>query len=162
MFSKIAQHPFLIFFVGASVTAVLIFASYVYTTRTPALCEIGTHTLKLKKEIAVTLRTTEAEQREGLSGKKSLADNEGMLFVFDSPTSRGFWMKDMRFAIDIISLDMYMRVVGIIPNATPESYPRVFYTPETMQYTLEVPSGFAQKEGIVVGDKASVVSECPR
>ncbi len=128
----------------------------------PEVCELGTHTLELKNKIGVTLRTTQAEHREGLSGKKSLADNEGMLFVFDSPASRGFWMKDMRFAIDIISLDMYMRVVGIIPNATPESYPRVFYTPETMQYTLEVSGGYAQKEGIVVGDKASVVSPCPR
>ena len=41
-------------------------------------------------------------QRRGLSGRPSLARGEGMLFVYDEPAPRGFWMPDMNFDIDIV------------------------------------------------------------
>ena len=38
----------------------------------------------------------------GLSGRISLEEGRGMLFVFDTPGRYGFWMKDMNLSIDII------------------------------------------------------------
>ena len=39
---------------------------------------------------------------KGLSGRDNLADDEGMFFVFEKSDIYPFWMKDMKFAIDII------------------------------------------------------------
>src|SRR3989344_5288383 len=41
----------------------------------------------------------------GLSGKKSLEKDSGMLFVFDTTGIYGFWMKEMAFPIDVIWID---------------------------------------------------------
>ena len=48
-------------------------------------------------EIEIEIADTPAERSQGLSGRRSLAENEGMLFVFDSSLIASFWMKDMRF-----------------------------------------------------------------
>src|SRR3954471_24776165 len=45
--------------------------------------------------IQVDISDTEALREQGLSGRTSLAENEGMLFVFPTPGPYGFWMKDM-------------------------------------------------------------------
>ncbi len=45
-----------------------------------------------------------SEQRRGLGYRDQLKTNQGMLFVYDNPGVRSFWMKGMRFAIDIIWL----------------------------------------------------------
>jgi hypothetical protein len=41
----------------------------------------------------------------GLSNKNSIKENEGMLFVLNPSSRRGFWMKDMKFPIDVIWLN---------------------------------------------------------
>src|SRR3989344_4302445 len=58
-------------------------------------------TLGDKKSIEIG--DEEAERAQGLSGRKSLAENEGMLFVFGGKDVKpAFWMKDMLMPIDII------------------------------------------------------------
>jgi len=79
-----------------------------------------------------------------------------MLFIFPKSDKQSFWMPDMRFAIDIIWLDEYMKVVHIKESATPESYPEKFTTSVPAKYVLEVPAGFSKEKGIVVGDQAVV------
>src|SRR5581483_7593288 len=50
----------------------------------------------------VEMATTPAEQACGLSGREGLADGTGMFFVFGSGGMQSFWMKDMKFPIDIV------------------------------------------------------------
>jgi len=63
-------------------------------------------------EIADTL----GERERGLSGKQSLGDDKGMLFIFEEETLPGFWMKDMKFPIDILWIDENKKIVGIEKN----------------------------------------------
>lgn len=84
---------------------------------------------------------TEAKRTLGLSGRKSLQTNQGMLFVFDEPSQPGFWMKDMNFPIDIIWLDENKKIIGIEKNLQPSSYPQVFYPPQKIKSVLEINSG---------------------
>ncbi len=107
---------------------------------------------KLKVDLAVT----PTEMRQGLSGRKELANNEGMLFVFPTETVPSFWMKDMRFAIDIIWLDKQSRVVGIEHNMQPDSYPQLFSPSQPIKYVLEVKAGWAKKHAIKLGDRAEL------
>jgi uncharacterized membrane protein (UPF0127 family) len=97
---------------------------------------------------------TAALRERGLSGRKGLAENEAMLFVFDNIGRPGFWMQDMLFSIDMLWLDSTKRVVYIVPNIGPETYPKVFKPPTDAQYVLEVSAGNAAKIGIQVGDVA--------
>lgn len=117
-----------------------------------------------KKESGVTVRIGEAgfqveiadnpvSQAQGLSGRESLPVENGMLFVFQKSDIQKFWMKDMKFPIDIIWIKEN-RVVGIIVGAEPETgldY-EIYSSPEPVDKVLEVNAGQAQLLGIKVGD----------
>ncbi|MEI6238027.1 MAG: DUF192 domain-containing protein [bacterium] len=104
------------------------------------------------EEIRIIKARTNDEQTLGLSGRDSLALNSGMLFYFDHDDFWKFWMKDMKFSIDIIWLDKDFRVIDIKNNATPSTYPELFTSKNVARYVLEVPAGFAQnyllKDGV--------------
>ena len=110
---------------------------------------IGTDT------IAVEVESTEAAREQGLSGRASLAEGSGMLFVFEQPGKYGFWMKDMNFDLDMIFADSSGRIVTIARDATAASYhlnpPQVFYPSAPVLYVLEVPAGFADAHNIKEG-----------
>lgn len=106
--------------------------------------------------VLVEVANTPALREKGLSGHAPLGAGEGMLFVFGQDVTDGFWMKDMLFPIDIIWIDAEGRVVTVVPDATPESYPEVFYPTKPARYVLEVPAGFAQMHGIAEGTKVVV------
>lgn len=89
---------------------------------------------------------------QGLSGREKLADNTGLLFIFPVPGYYPFWMKDMRFPIDIIWIGADKKVVGFSENLSPESYPKTFAPPSPVQYVLEVNAGWVKERGIVIGD----------
>jgi len=103
--------------------------------------------------ITVELATTEAEREQGLSGRASLAEGSGMLFVFDEDGDWGIWMKDMQFAIDILFLSENGSVVSINANVSPDTYdtdpPQIFYPPLAVRYVLELPAGYAAAHNIV-------------
>jgi len=90
----------------------------------------------------VRIADTAASRERGLSGKDTLNENEGMLFVFSKTSKDGFWMKDMRFPIDILWFDENGELVGKKEEATPESFPEVFYPESPARYVLETHAGF--------------------
>jgi len=105
-------------------------------------------------ELSTEIADTPEKKALGLSGRKSLGENEGMLFVFEVADNRYFWMKDMNFSLDIIWIGENKEVVDITRNATPESYPEKF-SPETpAKYVLEVSAGFSDANNIKIGDYA--------
>lgn len=98
---------------------------------------------------------TEASRQQGLSGTKSLSENEAMLFAYDYPTRPGIWMKDMHYSLDIVWLDSTKRVISIERDVSPETYPRVFLPQSDAQYVVELPAGFSQKHGLALGQTVS-------
>lgn len=98
---------------------------------------------------------TEPVRQKGLSGTKSLGDNEAMLFVFDNPGRWGIWMKEMHYNIDIVWLNESKKVVSIERDVSPETYPRVFLPQSDALYVVELPAGFAAKNGLGVGQMVS-------
>jgi hypothetical protein len=62
-----------------------------------------------------------------------------------SATAQNYWMKEMNFPIDIVWIDDNFRVVDIIYDARPESYPNLFTSPKSVKYVLELNSGEALK-----------------
>lgn len=101
--------------------------------------------------IKVEIADTELKRKRGLSGRMSLAEGSGMLFVFEESGMWGIWMKDMRFPLDIIWLNTNHKVITIASQVVPDSFPTVFYPSAPAQYVIEVPAGFVKSHSIAEG-----------
>jgi uncharacterized membrane protein (UPF0127 family) len=109
------------------------------------------------REVSVRLAETKEERIRGLSGSNRLPKNTGMLFILDAPGTYGFWMKDMRYPIDIIWINEAFSVVSFAENASPEDYPRVYSPESDALYVLEVPAGFVKDASIVKREKVDFI-----
>ena len=96
---------------------------------------------------------TQEKMYAGLSVRDSMNESEGMLFPFATEQPQGFWMKGMKFPIDIIWLDKDKKVVHIEPSLTPcTPFSCPTYTPsQPSLYVLETVSGFAAKHDVKEG-----------
>lgn len=103
--------------------------------------------------VKVEVVDTPATRERGLSGRPSLAKNEGMLFIFPIEDVYPFWMKDMLFPIDIIWISKERVVVDIVPDLSPDTYPTAFSPHGSALYVLETAAGFAKEHSIQVGDR---------
>ena len=103
--------------------------------------------------LKVDLATTPGAQAQGLSGRKSLAEGEGMLFVFPKPSKYFFWMKNMNFPIDIIWLDANQKIIYLKKDALPELFPETYGPEKNSLYVLEVKALFTEKNNSKLGDK---------
>ena len=138
------------FYAGLLIAAMVIMALFFYRTNLP-LSESATRGefggVSLKIEVA----TTSAAQERGLSGRASIPNDYGMLFVFPKDGLYGFWMKDMLTPIDIFLLDDKGQVISIAEGVATSSYPNVFYPSIPARYVLETISGFARVHAIATG-----------
>lgn len=101
--------------------------------------------------LRIEYATTVAERKRGLSGRKSVPNDYGMLFVFPKDDYYGFWMKDMLVPLDIFWLDGKGHVVSFVPEVATSTYPNVFYPIKPARYVLETAAGFALTHGIATG-----------
>ena len=108
------------------------------------------------ENLSATLSTTPESQSKGLAIKDSIEQNEGMLFIFKSPQKYSFWMKDMKFPIDILWIDSSGKIVHIEKNLQPCVFllpcPS-YFPPDDSLYVLEVISNFTNKFDINIGDQ---------
>lgn len=109
------------------------------------------------QEIIVTVADTPALRAQGLSFRDSIKQNEGMLFVFETPEMSGFWMKDMSFSIDVIWFDKEKRIIDVWENADPQSYPRIVTPRVPAQFVLEVPAGFFKENKLKIGNMFEIL-----
>jgi len=93
-------------------------------------------------------------RQKGLMFRKSLPENEGMLFVFDEEDRYSFWMKNMFIPLGIIWISKDKRIVDIMADLKPcvdtcdNLIPK-----EKVKYVLEVNSGFVNKYKLNLGDQ---------
>lgn len=97
---------------------------------------------------------TQAKREKGLSGRDSLGENEGMIFLLPYPARYSFWMKDMKFPLDFVWL-LDDKIVDLTPTARPEEGLAVFtdYVPRLpANRVIELNSGTISKESLKIGD----------
>jgi len=100
--------------------------------------------------IVAEVARTEDEQATGLMHREALAEDGGMLFVFQDYEERSFWMKDTWIPLDIAFMDPTFRITGIAA-LEPESEELVD-SPGRAQFALEVNRGWFEAHGVSVGD----------
>ena len=98
------------------------------------------------------------DKQIGLTKYSAIMDNQGMLFVFDNPDINGFWMKNMKFPIDIIFIkdDTIISFVEKAPIADPKKDPTIYNPDAPVNYVLEINDGLIKKYNIKKGDKVKI------
>jgi hypothetical protein len=111
-----------------------------------------------KNVFDVETAKSDKDKQIGLTKYKSLKESQGMLFVFDQKDNYSFWMKNMKFSIDIIFIDNDT-IVDLVENATPpvkDTEPIVYKSDSPVNYVLEIKSGLVKKHNIKTGDKLKI------
>ncbi len=123
------------------------------------LSNTTTNFVKIKNLIIpVDLAITPDQQAKGLSIKNILNESQGMLFPFHNPGDYSFWMKDMKFPLDILWINSDNKIVHIEKNLQPCVFFLLCpsYSPHSIsKYVLEVNSNYTTKNNITVGDIVS-------
>jgi len=114
--------------------------------------------------IPVIVAKTDIQRRDGLSNQDGLPEGEGMFFEFVQKNVKPpFWMKDMKFAIDILWINdneivqIDSDVQPPKPGTTDDNL--ILYMPnQPIDYVLEMIAGFAEENNIEVGDIVDLTS----
>jgi hypothetical protein len=105
-------------------------------------------------QLVADVAATGEQRSKGLAVKDSLAEHESMLFVFSKANDYQFWMKDMKFAIDIMWLDTDRKVVHVersLEPCEPDEPCPTYGSGADSQYVLETVAGFAEKYDVTEG-----------
>ncbi|TXB71341.1 DUF192 domain-containing protein [Paracoccus aurantiacus] len=108
------------------------------------------------KQVRVEIADDPAERAQGLMARRSLAPESGMLFIYDSPQTVSFWMKNTLIPLDMVFMDDRGVIRHIHPNAVPLDLTSVpgaapdDPSPERLM-VLEVAGGGAGRMGLQPG-----------
>jgi len=105
------------------------------------------------------LAVSDEERAQGLMFREKINEDQAMLFLFEEEDIHSFWMKNMRFAIDILWLDGRKRIVHIenrVPTCANDPCPS--YVPAAAaSYVLELEAGFVEKHVLRLYDRIEFV-----
>jgi len=108
------------------------------------------------QEILITLRvevvTRIPSLTKGLSDRPNLPAEEGMLFVVDPKETPVFWMRGMKFPLDIIFFDREKKITDMFQDLQPCENCTTFSAREPSPYTLEINAGLSRIYGLRRGD----------
>ena len=102
----------------------------------------------------VELANDDASRAQGLMFRDDMPADHGMLFLFDEPEERQFWMKNCRMPLDILYFDEKYKLVSVqqrVPACRSEPCP-VYPSEGAAKYVLELNAGVANKLGVKPGD----------
>lgn len=99
----------------------------------------------------IEMATTDEQRERGLMFRESLASDHGMLFIFDTPQTVNFWMKNTLIPLDIVFIKGNGTISHIHRMAVPHDE-SLISSGEPVKMVLEIAGGQADKQGIGVGD----------
>ena len=101
---------------------------------------------KIKVELAATFE----DRKKGLMFRKDLDSGSGMLFVYGSPRTVNFWMKNTQIPLDIAFADERGIITRVVKNAVPYSLDLISGG-KNIQYVVEVNAGDSTKLNLFEG-----------
>lgn len=110
-----------------------------------------------KTEFTVEIVDTENKRTKGLSGRKNMPKDTGMLFIFPTANIYNFWMKEVHFPLDFIWInqnkivDITENVASPSPN-TPDNQLTIYNPKMAVDKVLELNAGVIQSSNIKIGD----------
>lgn len=112
-------------------------------------------TLTLGSESLVAqVAADDASRERGLMSRTNLGKDEAMLFVFPTPRSVAFWMKDTPTPLSIAYIGPSGRIFEI-HDMKPFDETPVPSASEAVVYAIETPQGWFAKHGVLAGSTIS-------
>ena len=108
---------------------------------------------------SVEIVNTPQTRAQGLMYRDNIDDYTGMFFVMPNDVMLPFWMKNVKFPLDIIFIDKNLTIIDIAHDTKPctQSKCELFSPQVPYRYVLEVMGGSSKLNNIQVGDKIEVV-----
>lgn len=134
--------------------------NYLFRHAATPLGQSPSSTITINKHaFRVIVAKSDNEKEIGLSNKSSLASDQGMLFPFQTADYYAFWMKNMKFPIDIIYINN-SRIVTIFhsvpsPKNTNDQLP-IYKPSQPANNVLEINAGLAKKYNFKEGDAVQI------
>ena len=113
---------------------------------------------KPETKIDIQIADNDFDRGLGLMFRKSMEENQGMLFIFPADTIQNFWMRNTYIPLDMIFANS-MNIIVTIQHATSTLSDQTYSSNAPAKYVIEVNSGFTDKNKIKVGDKISWIRE---
>jgi len=109
--------------------------------------------------VTAELAVTDEERQLGLMFREKINPDQGMLFIFEEEGIHSFWMRNMRFSIDILWLDKDKRIVHVERVVPPcKELPCPSYSSEySAKYVLELKAGSADEHKLKMFDRLEFV-----
>lgn len=132
-------------------------ASGAMSTATAAPVAFDTTTLRIgDRLLTVEVASTGAQSERGLGYRDALAPDAGMIFDLHQSRVAEFWMKGMRFPLDMVWVDETKRVAAVTSDVqpqpgAPDSELRRYTPPVAVRYVLELNAGAAARLGLSSG-----------
>jgi len=102
-----------------------------------------------EKTFTIEVADDAGERSTGLMFRETMADDRGMLFVFERTQPVSFWMKNTPMPLDLIFIGEDGTVSAVLPG---EPFSEAAISPgEPVRFVLELKAGAAKKAGIVEG-----------
>ncbi|MDI1448851.1 DUF192 domain-containing protein [Polyangium sp. 6x1] len=120
----------------------------------PLLLREGKVVFADAKDEAVTVEIAQRDQERarGLMYRKEMAEERGMIFVFERREVHQFWMHNTCIPLDMLFVDDDGTIVGIEEN-TPTMNDSTFSVPCASRYVIEVNAGYCRRHGVRAGQK---------
>ncbi|MCP4976141.1 MAG: DUF192 domain-containing protein [Maribacter sp.] len=103
-------------------------------------------------DLDIEIAETDYETETGLMYRKSMDENQGMLFIFPDIRQHYFHMKNTEFGLDIVFLDENQEIASFQENTEPFNE-KLLPSQVPVQYALEINAGLSEKWLLEVGDK---------
>ncbi len=103
-------------------------------------------------DFKVETAQTPQELALGLMYRKSMPENQGMIFLFPSPRQTAFWMKNTYLPLDMVFVNDKHQISGIVENAQPMSE-KLIYSPVRTIAVIELNAGVAKQKNLRRGMK---------
>jgi uncharacterized protein len=120
--------------------------------RTVAIRTSSREEVRVRVEIA----DNASEIARGLMYRTALAEDRGMLFIFEGEQTLSFTMKNTLIPLSIAFIDSEGRIVDIQDMKPLDDDPPSYVSAKPAQYALEVNQGFFEEQGVEVGDRAEL------
>ena len=102
--------------------------------------------------LAIEIAESEYETATGLMYRKSMKEEQGMLFIFPDVAMHSFYMKNTEIPLDLIFIDENLKIVSFQKEAKP--YDETSLSSQVpIKYVLEINAGLVDRWGLVVGDR---------
>ncbi len=108
----------------------------------------------LNTKFDIEFAETDYETQTGLMYRKSMKNNQAMLFIIPDVAMHSFYMKNTEFPLDIIYIKEDMTIASMQENAQPFNESGLS-SMAPIKYVLEINGGLAETLGISIGDSIS-------